>query len=45
VPYALWAEQGYLRPTPGNVVDYAAIEARLHQVMAEYEVIEVGVDP
>jgi phage terminase large subunit-like protein len=45
VPYALWVDQGYLHATPGNVIDYSAIEARLHQVMAEYEVVEIGVDP
>jgi phage terminase large subunit-like protein len=45
VPYRLWASQGYLRPTPGNVVDYSAVEARLHALMAELDVAEVGVDP
>jgi phage terminase large subunit-like protein len=45
VPYQLWSEQGYLHATPGNVVDYSAIEVRLHVLMREYEVVEVGVDP
>lgn len=45
VPYTLWAEQGALTATPGNVVDYSAIEARLHACMREYEVVEIGVDP
>lgn len=25
VPYDLWAKQGFITPTPGNIVDYAAI--------------------
>jgi phage terminase large subunit-like protein len=45
VPYALWAEQGYLTPTQGNVIDYSVIEARLHALMAEYDVAELGIDP
>ena len=45
VPYELWAQQGYLTATPGNTVDYSYIEARLHTLMAEYDVVEVAVDP
>jgi phage terminase large subunit-like protein len=45
VPYTLWAEQGYLHTTQGNTVDYSAIETRLHELMAEYEVVELAVDP
>jgi phage terminase large subunit-like protein len=45
VPYALWAEQGYLTATQGNIVDYSAVETRLHALMREYDVIEVAVDP
>jgi phage terminase large subunit-like protein len=45
VPYALWAEQGFLTPTPGNTVDYKVIEARLHALMRDYLVEEIAVDP
>jgi phage terminase large subunit-like protein len=45
VPYVLWSEQGHLHATPGNTVDYSAIEKRLHELMAEYEVVELAVDP
>jgi hypothetical protein len=31
VPYDLWARQGFIEPTSGNVVDYGAIEARIRQ--------------
>jgi phage terminase large subunit-like protein len=45
VPYELWAQQGYLTATPGNSVDYSVIEARLHVLMAQYDVAEIAVDP
>ena len=45
VPYELWVKQGYLTATQGNVVDYSAIEARIHALMAELDVVELAVDP
>jgi phage terminase large subunit-like protein len=45
VPYPLWAEQGYLTPTEGGIVDYDAIGARIHALMREYEVVQIGADP
>jgi len=45
VPYALWVEQGYLTTTPGDVVDYSYVEARLHALMAQYQVETIAVDP
>jgi phage terminase large subunit-like protein len=45
VPYELWRDQGYLTATPGNTVDYSFIEARIHELMRELEVVEVAVDP
>jgi phage terminase large subunit-like protein len=45
VPYELWATQGYLQATPGNIVDKGAIAKRIHELMAEYDVVEIGVDP
>jgi hypothetical protein len=29
VPYDLWSRQGFIEATPGNVVDYGAIEQRI----------------
>jgi phage terminase large subunit-like protein len=29
VPYDLWTRQGFIEATPGNVVDYGAIEQRI----------------
>jgi phage terminase large subunit-like protein len=45
VPYAQWADEGWLTATPGNVVDYTYIEARLHALMARYQVEAIAVDP
>jgi phage terminase large subunit-like protein len=47
VPYVVWAQEGHLHVTRGNVVDYTAIEKRLHDLVAVdgYDVIEVAVDP
>jgi phage terminase large subunit-like protein len=45
VPYVAWAEQGYLTPTEGNSVDYDVVERRIHELVAELDVVEVCVDP
>lgn len=44
-PYPTWAEQGHLELTPGNVIDYDRITARLDWLLETYRVIEVGYDP
>lgn len=44
VPYPLWAEQGYLTPTPGQVVDYRAIEGCIRELCDRFEVREIGFD-
>lgn len=45
VPYSLWARQGWITPTPGNVVDYDYIEAQLADLAEQYEIAECGYDP
>ena len=45
VPYPVWVQQGHLKATPGNAVDYTYIEARIKALMAERDVVEVAVDP
>jgi phage terminase large subunit-like protein len=44
VPYELWAHQGHLTLTEGNVVDYDAVGQRIRDYAAECEVLEVGFD-
>jgi phage terminase large subunit-like protein len=45
VPYDLWTRQGYIEATPGNVVDYSAIEARIRADAALFDVKEIAYDP
>jgi phage terminase large subunit-like protein len=45
VPYELWAKQGFLQATPGNIVNKPAVAKRIHELMAQYEVAALGVDP
>lgn len=45
VPYDVWAREGYLTPTPGNVVDYEYIELEVEELAGQYQMIELGFDP
>lgn len=45
VPYTLWRDQGYIIPTPGNVVDYDYVEQRIRDICNLFDVQEVAFDP
>lgn len=45
VPYDVWARQGYLTLTPGNVIDYDFIEEEIKRLAAKYNILEVAYDP
>jgi phage terminase large subunit-like protein len=45
VPYDLWAAQGFIEATPGNVVDYGAIEQRILADAALFQIREIAYDP
>jgi len=45
VPYDRWVKQKFLHATPGNVVDYEFVEARILAQSKQYNVIEVDTDP
>ncbi|MCO5159812.1 MAG: terminase large subunit [Mesorhizobium sp.] len=45
VPYPAWAEAGYIKPTPGNVIDYRAVEAHIRDLCERFDVREIGFDP
>ena len=45
VPYPTWAEDGFITPTPGNVVDYHAVEDCIREACARFEVREIAFDP
>jgi phage terminase large subunit-like protein len=45
VPYPLWAEEDFIRPTPGNVIDYRAVEAHIRDLCERFDVREIAFDP
>ncbi len=45
VPYPLWAEQGFIEATPGTVVDYDRVEAKLVELCERFSVQEIAFDP
>lgn len=45
VPYPLWAEQGFITPTPGNVVDFRAVEDTIRDLCRRFDVREIAFDP
>jgi phage terminase large subunit-like protein len=44
-PYSLWAEQGYLTATPGDVTDWDVVEAKIRELCELHQVEEVVMDP
>jgi phage terminase large subunit-like protein len=45
VPYDLWEKQGHLVVTNGNVVDYEAVRAKLHEWAKMFDLKEIAFDP
>lgn len=45
VDYGLWVKQGYMTATPGNVVDYDFIYAKLLEDRKLYDLKHLGYDP
>jgi phage terminase large subunit-like protein len=45
VPYPLWAEQGFIEPTIGNVVDFRAVEDTIRDLCDRFDVREIAFDP
>ena len=44
VPYDMWAKQGFLETTDGNVVHYGAIEAFIEQLGQRFDIREIAFD-
>ncbi len=44
VPYDVWHRLGFLRLTPGNVVDYEFILAEIDTLAQQYDLQEIGYD-
>jgi len=45
VPYPQWADEGFITPTEGNVIDYRAVENCIRDLIARFDVREIGFDP
>lgn len=45
VPYPRWREEGHIIATPGNVIDYRAVEAHLRDLASRFDVQEMTFDP
>lgn len=45
VPYPTWAEQGFIEPTPGNVVDFRHVEEVVRDLSDRFNVQEIAFDP
>lgn len=45
VPYREWVEAGLIEATPGNVIDYGFIRARVNDLADKYDIREIGFDP
>lgn len=45
LPYDVWAKEGVLHPTPGNVVDYAFLKKTLFDDAKAFEIQGIGADP
>jgi phage terminase large subunit-like protein len=44
VPYTVWAQQGYIKTTEGNVIDYDVIRADVAALAEEFDLAEIGYD-
>ena len=44
MPYRSWARQGFIETTPGNVIDYRAVRARIKWCCEMFDVAEVCFD-
>ena len=45
VPYPTWAEDELITPTPGNVVDFRAVDDHVRELCARFNVQEIAFDP
>lgn len=44
VHYDIWADQGHITATPGNVIDYAFIENDILQAAQDFQLKQIGFD-
>jgi hypothetical protein len=44
VPYTDWIDDGYITATPGEVIDYERIRAKINELGQQYQILEIAVD-
>ena len=44
-PYRQWVKDGLVIATPGNVVDFRAVEAKVRELCDAFDVREIAIDP
>ncbi len=44
VPYDAWVREGFIEATPGDVIDYAFILARIEELAGRYDLREIAFD-
>jgi phage terminase large subunit-like protein len=44
VPYPQWAKDGWIIPTPGDAIDYRAVEAHIRDLCERFDVREIAFD-
>lgn len=44
VPYVMWAQQGLIKMTEGNVIDYDVIFQDICDLAEQYRIVEIGYD-
>lgn len=44
VPYDVWVKQGHIEATPGNVIDYDTIRARVNELAERFDIREIAID-
>ena len=44
VPYGLWRDQGYIKATPGPVVDYSFVAAEIAALAEDFEIVRLACD-
>ena len=44
VPYLTWGREGFVTLTPGNVIDYAAIENKILEDGKDFNIVNIGAD-
>jgi phage terminase large subunit-like protein len=45
VPYDVWVRQGFIRATPGNVIDHAFIKKQILEDATNFQIEELAYDP